>query len=211
MRHGMSLSEMKCEGLPRRHYWLMVIELDDVVPCRHPQMPNLYVGKTLSPPDERFALIQRSRKKYWYTDHLKQLRRDLAPAENFASEEEARRRCSELIRKLASDGYTVNRDARVWNVYVIELDPSAVDDPGKGHVYVGETSRTPEERFEQHRTGARNQRGPLFSTVVRRHGIRLRPDLAPQERYFDSVSAKRAEKNHFEFLKSMGFIVKGGR
>ncbi len=173
-------------------------------------MPNLYVAKTVSPPRERFAAIDRSKKKHWYSAHIKRLREDIAPAESYESEEEARRACSDLIRQLASDGYTVNQNTQVWNVYVIELDPTAVDDPGKGYVYVGETSRTPEERFEQHRTGARNRRGPLYSSVVRRHGIRLRPDLAPQERFFDSESAKRAEREHFELLKSMGFNVRGG-
>lgn len=73
-------------------------------------------------------------------------------------------------------------------VYVIELDkafaetsrarqvnPHARSD--KPCIYVGSSSRTPEERFHQHVEGARNPRGPLFSRIVKRYGIRLRPRL----------------------------------
>jgi hypothetical protein len=95
-------------------------------------------------------------------------------------------------------------------VYVIELDKNAVTNPGKGYVYVGETSRTPEERFRQHMDGARNKHGRLFAGVVKQHGVRLRPDLAPRKTYFDQASARRGEKEHFELLKSKGFNVKGG-
>lgn len=111
---------------------------------------------------------------------------------------------------MTSEGYTVNRNTQVWTVYVVELDGSAVSNPGKGYVYVGETSRTPEERFKQHRDGARNKHGRLYAGVVKQYGVRLRPDLAPRKKYFDQASAKRGEKEHFELLKSKGYNVKGG-
>jgi hypothetical protein len=44
-------------------------------------------------------------------------------------------------------------------------------------LYVGETSIEPEERIEQHRTAARNSRGPLFSRRAYRYFVRPRPDL----------------------------------
>lgn len=191
-------------------YWLIVIELDDVVTRRDPQKPNLYVAKTTSSPKERFVGIQRSKKKHWYSEHVKQLRTDLAPSKTYKSREEAKTALTKLKQKLKSDGYTVNRDTTVWTVYVIELDKAAISNPGKGHVYVGETRRTPEERFKQHLGGARNKKGPLSARAPRRHGVKLRPDLAPSEKYFDQASAKRAEKEHFELLKSKGFNVKGG-
>lgn len=193
-----------------QEYRLIVIELDDVVPRRDPQKPNLYVAKTVSSPEERFVSIQRSNKKHWYTEHVKRLRMDLAPSKTYKSSEDAKTALTKLRGKLMSEGYTVNRDTTVWTVYVIELDKSAVANPGKGHVYVGETRRTPEERFKQQLGGARNKKGPLSARAPRRHGVKLRPDLAPGEKYFDQASAKRAEKEHFELLKSKGFNVKGG-
>ena len=195
---------------PPQDYRLIVIELDDVVPRRDKGKPNLYVARTVTPPDERFATIQRSKKIHWYTAHVLKLRSDLANSRTYKSSEDAREACSKLSKKLTSEGYTVNRNTQVWTVYVIELDKTAVSNPGKGYVYVGETSRTPEERFKQHRDGARNKNGRLYANVVKQHGVRLRPDLAPRKKYFDKDAAKRGEKEHFELLKAKGFNVRGG-
>ena len=191
-------------------YWLIVIELDDLVPRRDPSKPNLYVAKTATNPEKRFEIIQKGKKTLWYTNHAKQLRSDLAPTKTYKSKEDAKTACTKLIKKLSGEGFTVNRDARVWNVYVVELDKTAVTNPGEGYVYVGETSRTPEERFKQHLDGARNKHGRLYARVVKDHGVKLRPDLAPDTKFFDEASAKRGEKEHFELLKSKGFNVKGG-
>ena len=191
-------------------YWLIVIELDDLMPRRDPSKPNLYVAKTATPPEKRFEIIQKGKRTHWYTNHVNQLRSDLAPTKTYKSKEDAKTACSKLIKKLTKQGFTVNRDTRVWNVYVIELDKTAVTNPGEGYVYVGETSRTPEERFKQHREGARNKHGRLYASVVKDHGVKLRPDLAPTTKYFNQASAKRGEKEHFELLKSKGFNVKGG-
>ena len=201
---------MKDENSAPQEYWLFVIELDDVVPRRDPQRPNLYVAKTVTSPEERFATIQRSKKKHWYTEHVKRLRTDLVSSRTYKSSEDAKQALTKLVKRLTSEGYTVNRNTQVWTVYVVELDGSAVSNPGKGYLYVGETSRTPEERFKQHRDGARNKHGRLYAGVVKQHGVRLRPDLAPRKKYFDQASAKRGEKEHFDLLKSKGYNVKGG-
>jgi len=43
---------------------------------------------------------------------------------------------------------------------------------------VGMTSKTPAERFQQHKTGYRNLKGHnLSSTIVRKYGTYLRPSL----------------------------------
>ena len=193
-----------------RDYRIIVIELDDVVPRKDPSKPNLYVAKTVSVPEDRFESIKKSKKKHWYSDHCIRLRTDLVKSKPFMSREDAHTAYLKLVKKLNSEGYTVNRNNQFWSVYVVELDATAVTNPGKGYVYVGETSRTPEERFEQHRSGARNKHGRLYSNVVRKHGIKLRPDLAPNERFFDKESSKRGEKKHYEYLKSLGYNVKGG-
>jgi predicted GIY-YIG superfamily endonuclease len=45
-------------------------------------------------------------------------------------------------------------------------------------LYVGMTSKTPQERFEQHRTGYRNKKGhKLSSNIVQKYGRYLRPSL----------------------------------
>lgn len=73
-----------------------------------------------------------------------------------------------------------------YYVYVIELDKEFAltrkareanpkQDLKKPCIYVGSSSKTPEERFREHVKGARNSRGPLFSRVVYRYGKRLLP------------------------------------
>lgn len=194
----------------KRHYWVVVLELTDVVPRRHPKRPNLFVSVSMSPPEKRLAIERARKTPRWYTDAIVRERPDLAPARRFSSKETADRACERLTVRLNREGFTVNRDTRIWSVYVVELDPSAVSKPGRGFVYVGETSLLPEERFKQHLDGSRNKRGPLFSRVVHKHGVRLRPDLAPRRKFFDQTSSRRAEKQHFDRLKSKGFNVRGG-
>ena len=75
-----------------------------------------------------------------------------------------------------------------YYVYVIELDKAFArtskaqretpdSDMDKPCIYVGSSSKLPEKRFHEHSHGIRNDRGPLFSRVVYRYGIRLRPPL----------------------------------
>ena len=68
-----------------------------------------------------------------------------------------------------------------YSIYVIELDknilelkkfreenPNYID--GKPCVYVGYTSKSPEERFEQHITCAKNKKGhPIYSKKVKKY------------------------------------------
>lgn len=45
-------------------------------------------------------------------------------------------------------------------------------------LYVGMTSKTPKERFLQHKTGHRNKKGhKLSATIVQKYGMYLRPSL----------------------------------
>ena len=45
-------------------------------------------------------------------------------------------------------------------------------------LYVGMTSKTPKERFEQHKSGYRNKKGyKLSSNIVQKYGMYLRPSL----------------------------------
>lgn len=99
-------------------------------------------------------------------------------------------------------------ERRLYRIYVIELDPKACPRPGgrKGRtcVYVGETADTPEERFEEHK------RGYKASRIVKKYGLRLRPDL-----YRGFVCRTRQQSRLLEArvaarLRVQGFVVFGG-
>jgi len=106
-----------------------------------------------------------------------------------------------------------------YYVYVIELhkafaetskakqaNPKARND--KPCIYVGSSLRTPEDRFHQHINGARNPRGPLYSRIVKRYGIRLRPSL--YKKYNPMSTRKEAEKKEKELTekyRKQGYTV----
>lgn len=77
-----------------------------------------------------------------------------------------------------------------YRIYVIELRKKIFTENSRFRVanpqfngvleclYVGMTSKTPKERFEQHKTGYRNKKGHnLSSSIVKKYGSYLRPSL----------------------------------
>jgi len=77
-----------------------------------------------------------------------------------------------------------------YHVYVIELSKRVFTENTRFRnanpqfngvlqcLYVGMTSKTPEERFKQHKTGYRNKKGyKLSSNIVEKYGMYLRPSL----------------------------------
>ena len=84
-----------------------------------------------------------------------------------------------------------------YYVYVIELDPAVaelrkfrVKNPkyikGNGCVYVGQSSRKPNIRFEQHKEGYKSNK------YAQQFGLKLRPDLF--EKYNPIPTRKDAEE-----------------
>jgi hypothetical protein len=104
-------------------------------------------------------------------------------------------------------GYVV-ADARtdvVYTIYIINLIDDSVPDPSPGKwVYVGETSKTPEERFDEHKNGTRDNKD------ARDHGRDLNYDLMkgiPQVRF--RQDSKWLEAQTGEELRSRGYVVEG--
>ena len=100
-----------------------------------------------------------------------------------------------------------------YYVYVIELDSTVADikkfrkeNPkyfmDKPCVYVGQSSRKPDVRFEQHKEGYKSNR------YAKKFGLKLRPDL--YEKYNPIPTRKDAEaieKMVGEQLRNQGFGV----
>lgn len=77
-----------------------------------------------------------------------------------------------------------------YQVYVVELSKRVFSEHARFRaanpqfngvlqcLYVGMTSKTPKERFLQHKTGYRNKKGyKLSSNIVQKYGLYLRPSL----------------------------------
>ena len=93
----------------------------------------------------------------------------------------------------------------MFRVYVIELDDALRKGTDKPAVYVGQSAKTPEERFAQH------LRGERASRYVRDHGIRLRPRL--YNAYLPvktRAEAEAVEKHVADRLRRRGSTVYGG-
>ena len=100
-----------------------------------------------------------------------------------------------------------------YRVYVIELRPevlgkkrvadeNADQREDKPCVYVGQTARTPEERFAQHLAGKRSSR------IVREYGVQLKPRLYRNAGPFATrAEAEVAEKRLAEKLRGRGYAV----
>jgi hypothetical protein len=199
---------MSTQEIP--HYGILVAELQDVVPRRNPSLPNLYVGITTMNLLERFEHLEKGKGSPWLKNNLTSLREDLSIEPGMERHDEARKLKKQLVDSLKSEGYTVNRNTDIWTVYVVELHSTAIKNPGEGYVYVGETRKTPEERFCEHMSRARNGKIKLFSSVVAEHGKQLRMDLAPGVQCFDELSSKKAEAEWAGYLRFLGYTVEGG-
>lgn len=87
-----------------------------------------------------------------------------------------------------------------YNIYVVELKKRVFSENRKFReanpqfngvlecLYVGMTSKTPKERFLQHKTGYRNKKGyKLSASIVEKYGSYLRPSLY---NHIDSISTR---------------------
>ncbi|MGD9143256.1 MAG: hypothetical protein PVG61_05370 [Dehalococcoidia bacterium] len=95
-------------------------------------------------------------------------------------------------------------------LYIILLSELHGKNPGYG-LYVGESSKAPEIRFQEHSQGRRNRRGPLFSRIVRRHHKCLLPTLYEHLNPLSRQEAKKLEVKIARALKDAGIPVYGGQ
>ena len=95
------------------------------------------------------------------------------------------------------------------NIYIILLSGLKGKTPGYG-LYVGETSKSPSDRFVEHVSGKRNRKGPLYSRIVYKHRERLLPTLYNHLNPMSRAEAKELEKEIAETLRLEGIPVYGG-
>lgn len=99
-----------------------------------------------------------------------------------------------------------------YNIYVIELDRAVLKekkfleanpqfDEKKPCVYVGMTARTPEERFDQHKSGYKSAK------YAKKYGIRLKPRLFANHNPMTYEDACVTEKEKARRLRNRGYAV----
>jgi hypothetical protein len=96
-----------------------------------------------------------------------------------------------------------------YNVYIVLLSGLKGKSPGYG-LYVGETSKSPVARFNEHAGGKRNRRGPLYSRIAHRHCKCLLPTLYSHLNPVSREEAIELESKIAEALRLAGIPVYGG-
>jgi len=115
------------------------------------------------------------------------------------------------------DRLRTNADKPTCSIYVISLSDQFLDErfyqqqfhkanpnyvEGQACYYVGMTSKTPEERFAQHKSDH-----SASSPWVNNYGIRLEPSLYEHIPLLSKAEAKVMEVSHAEYLRSQGYGV----
>jgi hypothetical protein len=100
--------------------------------------------------------------------------------------------CLVYVIELSDEARSVKR--------VREANPNA--NPKMKCVYVGSTARTPEQRFEIHKSG-----GKQSSSIVRRYGVRLVPGLYRDIPLMVRTEAERKEAQLAAELRAKGYTV----
>ncbi len=107
-----------------------------------------------------------------------------------------------------------------YQVYVIELSKKVFTESARFRnanpqfngvlecLYVGMTSKTPQERFEQHKKGTKSKKGHnLSSSIVRKYGTYLRPSLYNHLKPMTRSEALKMEEKLAWELRKKGYAV----
>ena len=193
------------------NYRVVVLELTDVVPRIRADRPNIYIGVSTRTPQQLAGGLNNGKcKPAWARNNVVEVLDKLAPNGTFTYTEAIQRR-DDLKRQLRTKGYTVNQITTAYRIYVIDLHNPDLEDTGKGYVYVGQTSKTPEVRLQEHLTGARSGKGHnLASRKVFKFGQKLNYKLMTSRVYLTKKQALKAERRLAERLRKQGYIVEGG-
>lgn len=108
----------------------------------------------------------------------------------------------------------------IYTVYVIELARKVYTEDRKFRtanpqyngvlecLYVGMTSKTPQERFAQHKAGTLSKKGhDLSAAIVKKYGRYLRPSLYQDIGPLSQTEALKVEKGLTLELRRKGYAV----
>jgi hypothetical protein len=195
---------------------IVAVELDDVLPRRSSDLPHLYVGLAKVTAEQRLMDLQNGAGPKELSGRYLRLRQDLLiEGGGFESARTAKAKLRKEKNRLARLGHAINGISTVWHTYVIDLDTAGMTDVGKGYVYVGQTSHTPEERYAIHKgekpvPPARD----LRSRVVNKRGLglnyELMDQLTPKSPVYTQSDALRLERTWAKKLHNMGYRVEAG-
>ena len=209
---------MSTEAMLPYRIWLGQVENPSFDQWHDPDCPQLLLGSARDNPIRRMEKLadgSLDHSKFAQTygieprmDLLETLPTEIGALESYRKKDDASKVRAQVRDHLLDQGYVV-ADARtdeVYTIYIVNLVDDSASGPSPGKwVYVGETSKTPEERFDEHKNGIRANKD------VREYGRDLNYELMkdiPQVRF--KLDSKCLEAQTGEELRGRGYVVEGG-
>ena len=208
---------MGTDAMPPYRIWLGQVENPSFDQWHDPDRPQLLLGSARDNPIDRMEKLadgSLDHSKFAQTygieprmDLLETMPAEIRALEAYRKKDDASAVRAQVRDHLLDQGYVLDpaNGNETYTIYIVNLvdDPAPDLAPGKW-VYVGETSKTPEERFDEHKNGIRDNK------AAREHGRDLNYDLMkdiPQVRF--KQDSKWLEAQTGEELRSRGYVVEG--
>jgi hypothetical protein len=208
---------MLTEAMPPYRIWLGQVENPSFDQWHDPDRPQLLLGSARDNPIQRMEKLadgSLDHSKFAQTygieprmDLLETLPAEIGALESYRKKDDASKVRAQVRDHLLDQGYVLDpaNGNETYTIYIVNLvDDSEPDLALRKWVYVGETSKTPEERFDEHKNGIRDNK------AARDHGRDLNYDLMkriPQVRF--KQDSKWLEAHAGEKLRDCGYKVEG--
>ena len=208
---------MSTEAMPPYRIWLGQVENPSFDQWHDPDRPQLLLGSARDNPIQRMEKLTNGsldHSKFAQTygieprmDLLETLPAEIGALESYRKKDDASEVRAQVRDHLLDQGYVLDpaNGNETYTIYIVNLVSESGSDPVPGKwVYVGETSKTPEERFDEHKNGIRDNK------ATRDHGRDLNYDLMkhiPQVRF--KQDSKWLEAHAGEKLRDCGYKVEG--
>ena len=208
---------MSTEAMPPYRIWLGQVENPSFDQWHDSNRPQLLLGSARDNPIRRMekladGSLDHSQFAQTYgieprMDLLETMPAEIGALEAYRIKDDASEVRAQVRDHLLDQGYVLDpaNGNETYTIYIVNLVDDSEPDlaPGKW-VYVGETSKTPEERFDEHKNGIRDNK------AARDHGRDLNYDLMkriPQVRC--KQDSKWLEAHAGEKLRDCGYKVEG--
>ena len=208
---------MSTEAMPPYRIWLGQVEDPSFDRWHDPDRPQLLLGSARDDPIQRMerladGSLDHSKFAQAYgieprMDLLETLPAEIGALESYRKKDDASEVRAQVRDHLLGLGYVLDPAGgnQTYTIYIIDLVDESGSGPAPGKwVYVGETSKTPEERFDEHKSGTRDNKD------AREHGRDLNYDLMkdiPQVRF--KQDSKWLEADTGQKLRDCNFVVDG--
>jgi len=208
---------MSTEAMPPYRIWLGQVENPSFDQWHDPDRPQLLLGSARDNPIQRMEKLTNGsldHSKFAQTygieprmDLLETLPAEIGALESYRKKDDASEVRAQVRDHLLDQGYVLDpaNGNETYTIYIVNLVSESGSDPVPGKwVYVVETSKTPEERFDEHKNGIRDNK------AARDHGRDLNYDLMkriPQVRF--KQDSKWLEAHAGEKLRDCGYVVEG--